>query len=177
MPITLKIETSFSSRAVEIKQRTPGQMKPIPEEYLDGYVSPSGGYMNYARYKVSGMNPKTNRKKTVFCDGDSEEEAIEFAAQSGLDKPYDISVVPFDPPSDSQIQYAKDLGITIPEGACLMDVSALICRVKDDDETAPDEWTTKNAIKQGVRFSRYIGKRALLNLSTAALLQKKKGKK
>lgn len=42
-----KIETRVVE--VEVKQRTPGE---LPLAYVGGYVSPSGGFVNYARFRV-----------------------------------------------------------------------------------------------------------------------------
>ncbi len=165
-------EISYSVK--KIKQRTPGLLKPVPLELLDGYVSPSGGFMNYAKYKVSGTNSATNRAKSITCDCFSEEEAIAMAAEAGLGEPYTIAIVPFELPSDRQIEYAADLGIAIPDGACMKDVSAMIDRVLENDENPPDDWTTKNAIRNNVKFSRYIGRKALLDASTKAILNKKR---
>lgn len=153
--IELTIEHSFSVRDVEIVQQTKGQMQPFSVDAWDGYVSPSGGYVNFARYQVIGINPKTKRRNKRIYDEQSEDRALKKAEDDGFVAPFEITIIPFDPPSERQLSYAKDLGISIPDGACWMDVSALISRVTSGHERPADEKTAMQAHLHGVKFSRY----------------------
>ena len=54
------VSVSFSTQSVEVCQKTVGELQPIPLEFLNGYISPSGGYINYAIYKVKGINSDIN---------------------------------------------------------------------------------------------------------------------
>lgn len=153
--IGITIEHSFSVRTVEIVQQTKGQMQPFSVDAWDGYVSPSGGYVNFARYQVIGINPKTKRRNKRIYDEQSEDRALKKAEDDGFVTPFEITIIPFDPPSERQLSYAKDLGIAIPDGACWMDVSALISRVTSGYEHPADEKTAMQAHLHGVKFSRY----------------------
>lgn len=49
-PITVRSELKVVE--VEVKQRTPGEMSLAD---VGGYVSPSGGFVNFGRFRVSGV--------------------------------------------------------------------------------------------------------------------------
>lgn len=53
------ITATIHAQTVEVKQRTRGEL-PLAE--IGGYVSPSGGFVNYGRFCVTGMNSSTGRK-------------------------------------------------------------------------------------------------------------------
>lgn len=167
VPPTLEIEitTSFSSHYVDIRQKTKGALEPTPICAWDGYVSPSGGYVNYGYYQVVGKNPTTNRKNKRTYEAKNEENARKCAEDAGLVEPFEISVLPAPSPTDAQLSYAKDLGATIPEGACKADVSAIISRITDEDETPASENLSRKANEFGIKFSRYHGRKAILNLA------------
>ena len=57
--VSVKIEARQVEE--EVKQRTPGE---LPMADVSGYVSPSGGFVNYGRFRVSGTNASTGRKNT-----------------------------------------------------------------------------------------------------------------
>lgn len=142
---------------------------PARLEWLNGYVSPSGGYVNYAIFELHGVNPKTNRSNKKLYKCRDSEEAVNLATNDGLVAPFDISVIPNDPPTERQLAYARNLGITIPAGACMHDVSALLSRVEDNDEEAPDENTVRKAMALGVHFSRYAGRKTLCEVVERAI--------
>ena len=63
----VQITTTFSSHYDNVVQKTSGTLPAIPVSALDGYISPSGGFVNYGRFQVIGKNPATNRKnKRVY---------------------------------------------------------------------------------------------------------------
>ncbi len=159
-PVTLFTNYEFSVSEVEIKQKTEGELIPAPIQAIDGYVSPSGGYINYGRFQVIGINPKTKRKNKRTYEVADKEHAQQEAEKEGLVPPFEITVLPALPPSERQVAFAQDLEILLPVGACAADVSSLISRVTDHDEEPPDEMTIKKAHSYGMRFSRYIGKNA-----------------
>lgn len=64
--ISIESSVTLTSRYVEVKQRTKGLLPSIPIAVLDGYISPSGGFVNYARFQVIGINPSTKRKTSVY---------------------------------------------------------------------------------------------------------------
>ena len=142
---TLEISTSFSSYYVAVRQKTPGALAATSVSAWDGYASPSGGYVNYGRFQVVGKNPITNRKNKRTYEARNEEEACKCAEAAGLLGPFEVSVLPALPPTDSQISYAKDLGATIPGDACKTDVSAIISRITDEDEEPASEHLARTA--------------------------------
>lgn len=170
--LSLTIDTHYSTRVVEIKQKTQGVLLPIPSEWINNYVSQSGGFTNYSRYEVSGINPKTKRKNKRIFDCFSEQDAIEHMLLSGFTEPFTVKFVKFDEPTERQLSYAKDLGIQIPEGACKQDVSALISRVVDDDEALPSEFMVHQAMSRKVMFSRYVGAKTLVSIMSIRLQEK-----
>lgn len=67
------------------------------------------------------------------------------------------------------MDYALELEAMIPEGACKEDVSAIISRITDEDEGAPDPGLSQYAHAAGVRFSRFVGAKALLGYMVGQL--------
>ena len=120
--------------------------------------------MNYKQFSIRGTNPETGRKKTITLDVPNITTPNEMVLQQKiLDEPLEINEIPFRSPSDRQLEYANDLGIKIPQEACLEDVSALIsCAV--DFDSAPNQELVEYATNRGLIFSKYIGKKALYNL-------------
>lgn len=153
---SLTISHTYSVSKEEISQKTIGEMQPFPLEAIGGYISPSGGYINYTVFQVIGINPKTNRKNKRVYEEITEEKAIARAQEEGFVAPFDVSVLPAKEPSERQLAYAKDLKIVIPDGACFDDVSALITRVVELREEPADARVAKAAHLCGVKFSRYI---------------------
>lgn len=119
--------------------------------------------MNYTRYKIKGKHFETKRIRSLNINAFDEDDAIELAKNSGLETIESIEVVPFEPPTERQIEYATDLGISIPEDACKWDVSTLIDRVVEKDGE-PREELVEFATNHRLFFSKYIGKNALYNL-------------
>lgn len=67
-----------------------------------------------------------------------------------------------EPATDTQIAYARRLGIKFPQNVSKHDISALICR-KVDCDSAPNPSLIEYAYDKGLLFSKYIGKKALYN--------------
>lgn len=59
----LQIGTTYTSRYIEVKQRTPGILPAVSRDVWAGYVSPSGGYVNYGTFQVAGINATT----AMYC--------------------------------------------------------------------------------------------------------------
>ena len=66
-------------------------------------------------------------------------------------------------PSKELINYAKNIGIIVPEGANKTDLRALIDTELDEDDTAPLE-LRKYAREKGMNFSDYVGNKYLHTL-------------
>lgn len=155
--VSVKIEARTVE--VEVVQRTPGE---LPLADVGGYVSPSGGFVNFGRFKVAGTNATTGRRNTKRYEVQTEGEARAAAAADGLVEPMVVEAEPNEGPTEQQMAYALDLKAAIPAGACKADVSAIISRITDEDEAAPDPGLSQWAHDCGVRFSRFVGHDALL---------------
>lgn len=160
------VTATIKTQAVEVVQRTPGE---LPLADVGGYVSASGGFVNYGRYRVAGTNSSTGRKNTKRYEAQTEADARAAAAADGLVEPLTVEVEPQIPPTDRQMDYALELEAMIPEGACKEDVSAIISRITDEDEGAPDPGLSQYAHAAGVRFSRFVGAKALLGYMVGQL--------
>lgn len=78
---------------------------------------------------------------------------------------HDYSGLVYHSPTESQLSYAKSLGIDVPKWASKSDVSILITRVvNDNDYSAPNPDLVDYAISKGVNFSRCVGKKAFYNI-------------
>lgn len=166
---TITSEVSFSTSTIEVFQETEGTLPAIPRDAFGGYISPSGGYVNYGTFRVSAINPKTKRKNTRVYKVQSEEDAADQIVSAGFTEPITIIVAPSAPSSSRQLDYARALGAEIPEGACFADVSAIISRITDDDEAPVDIKLAKAAHLCGVRFSLYSGRKEILRLAAQDL--------
>lgn len=155
--VSVKIETRMIEE--EVKQRTPGE---LPLADVGGYVSPSGGFVNYGRFLVSGTNSSTGRKNAKRYEVQNEAAARAAAAADGLVEPLVIEIEPQVEPTERQMDYALELEAMIPEGACKDDLSAIISRIVDEDEAAPDPGLSRYAHACGVKFSRFAGADSLL---------------
>ena len=167
--ISIESSVTLTSRYVEVKQRTKGLLPSIPIAVLDGYISPSGGFVNYARFQVIGINPSTKRKNKRIYEVRFEEDARKCAENEGLIEPFEITVLPSVPPSERQLEYAKVLEACIPDGACSLDVSAIISRITDNDEKPASAKLVRQAHIRGLKFSRYHGKAAIMSIAKANL--------
>ena len=167
--ISIESSVTLTSRYVEVKQITKGLLPSIPVDVLDGYISPSGGFVNYARFQVIGINPSTKRKNKRIYEVRFEEDARKCAESEGLIEPFEITVLPSVPPSERQLEYAKILEACIPDGACSLDVSAIISRITDKDEKPVSSKLACHAQKYGLKFSRYHGRTAILNIAESSL--------
>ena len=147
---------SYDRPVDETPKRTKGKGKLTPLS-IGGFVSPSGGFVNYIRYSVKGMCSKTGKNKKYHYEVMSEAEAQARAKEDGLSEPFTVQVEKMPPPSGSQLSYARSLNAEIPEGACKRDVTAILSRITDEDES-PDAGLVHFAHTSGVCFSRFIGK-------------------
>lgn len=119
--------------------------------------------MNYRLYKVVGKHEETKRNRTITIPAKSTEMAEQIAKEKGLLLPLKIEEHPFEPPSERQLAYAKDLGIDVPLDATKEDVSCLLSRTIDKDNV-PSPGLIEFADGRNMFFSQYIGKRRLYNL-------------
>lgn len=147
---------------------------------LCGYVSPSGSYMNYAVFEVVGTNPETGRKNTRRYEAATEQQAIKTAEKDGLQNPEIKRAIPDAEPTENQVSYLESWNVSVPEGACKYDVSAILSRLEDSDDIVKEVRVSKDREKRyvrpvagpseefamfahqiGVLFSKFIGAGAL----------------
>lgn len=88
-----------------------------------------------------------------------------FANRSSIDS---IMQVPPDPPTEEQIAYARDLGISIPLGASKEELSDLIGARLQKDEPAALHFQAF-AKRHGILFTQYTGKKSLFDRIFARL--------
>jgi hypothetical protein len=119
--------------------------------------------MNYINYKATGKNKDTNRKRTLKIPARSEEIAEQLSIEQGLLPPVQIEIIPFDPPTEKQLDYAESLGIYIPENATKDDLTCLIHNSVEKDPD-PNPGLIEFATNREMFFSECIGKRRLYSL-------------
>ena len=120
--------------------------------------------MNYQTYEITGKHKNTNRKKVVTINAKTEDLAKQKALEEfDLILPLQIVLIPHRKPTESQLNYARNLKIEIPCGATLEDVSCLISKCIDHDKD-PNPGLIEFADGQNLLFSNYIGKKVLYDL-------------
>lgn len=174
----IEIKQTVSSYCTEVKL---AKGEEISRVLLDGYKSPSGGYLNWAEFKIVGLNPKTNRKNTRKIKATEENEAIKIAEKE-LQNPSVSTTIPHIALSDYDKESARDYGFAIPEGACSADISCIIDRITNYDKVLSERWISddtkllevvpspaaneclaKFAHNRGIHFSMYIREENLLS--------------
>ncbi|MCF2705096.1 hypothetical protein I6E91_24215 [Enterocloster clostridioformis] len=147
-----------------------GSSKPVTifteissSDYYDTFLTPNiSNQLRFHRYKVKGKNPSTNRMKTCIVVALSGTTENEIAEKSGFLAPYSVSLdlesLTEQPPSQKQLNYAKDLDISIPLNCSFADLSCLISKRKGEDtnDLVTNELMTF-AASHGVCISPYAG--------------------
>lgn len=112
-------------------------------------------------FEGEGIYSKTGRKRKTKIEAFSEQEAIaEMEASGFIADTIIISRIPFDPPSEAQIEAMKKHKNKIPKNACAIDVSFLIEKGKHG-QGDPDRQLIDFANAQKVKFSYYAGEQSL----------------
>ena len=119
--------------------------------------------LNYSLYEVKGKNSLTNRSRTKVFEARIVEDVLKDAISEGFSNDITITLLPFAPPTQKQLLYAKELNIDIPEGTCIHDVSELI-RNKVEGDSTPNTGLLTYAHDKGINFSCFIGKKSLYDL-------------
>lgn len=113
------------------------------------------------KFEVLGKGKDTGRKRRKIYGASSAAEATRLAESDGtiVDE---INELPPAPPTERQIDYARDLGITIPPDATKNDVSDLISIKVDNDK--PSTIRHRSFAKlYGLETTEYIGKKVLFD--------------
>lgn len=127
------------------------------------YKSPSGGYMNYAIFSVTGIKQSTNRRNTKKYECKTETEARKLANADGITNIEKVELLPFPTPTQRQIEACKKHFRIIPPNSCMNDVSFLMTKDINGEEDAPIE-LIKQADSMGIKFSYLAGKQTLQEL-------------
>ena len=133
-----------------------------------GYQSESGGYCNYNTYLVTGRYKASNgefRKRTITIKAQTVDKADEKARKSGFVEIKDIKISPSILPTDSRLNYARDLNAILPPSLSSEDLEAIIFRIKDKDESPPNPGFSRWCHSCELTFSRFIGKHALNHIA------------
>lgn len=119
-------------------------------------------------YEIKGAGKDTGRKRRRIYTAPNEAEAKQLAEADGT-LVEEITEIPPDPPTERQLDYARDLGISIPANATKDDISDLISLKVDRDKPATERHKNFGR-KYGLEFTNYVGKKALFNRIQAALV-------
>ena len=127
----------------------------------------SNGYLNYGLYEITGNDVNGNPVK--FRINSINETGARQHVTGGLGEQFTVTPLDFKTPTAQQLEYALDLGITIPECVSHEDISCLINRVNEDDEKSPPVQLAIYADRKGAQFSAWIGEKAFMNMLFAKL--------
>lgn len=120
-------------------------------------------------YTAKAKFIETNRLRTLQCRAISPELAKAQVINKGYAEPITIEKSDDTAPTDAQLNYCKNLKVSVPDGATLQEVSDLIdCAVSKDSPANPQliEYAQTDL---GLDVSDYIGKRKLYNYIWASI--------
>lgn len=180
------VKSNSPSETTEVPTKPAGKIVLSRVVFPDGYVSPSGGYSNNALFEIQGKNPKTGRVNKRKVGARTKCEAIERAEKQYGFTEISAKCIPFDPPTEAQLELSKRLRLYIPDGATKEDVSCMIGRMVEntldvDDpefapiESCPQEWANYFC-DDGLTFSAYISIESAFELAEQCLSPRKRCK-
>lgn len=126
------------------------------------------------RYKVTGINPASRRKKSVFIIAASNETPEAVASKSGLLAPYNVEPAQ-EAPTARQMELIRKKRIALPADASMLDASVFIQWAIDGispAEPAPLRFVDY-AIAHNVFIPKYAGIKEARDYLIAALPDKK----
>lgn len=116
-----------------------------------------------AGYSVKGKNPATGRVKRVYVLVESTASMAEVQKKSGLLPPYEIEgndSPAYNGPTEKQLAYAKDIGVSFPADATSSDASVFLTRYEEGRPLyappAPDR-IVRLLIDRGIELPAYAG--------------------
>ena len=168
----------------------------VPCLNLRGYTNPSGGFVNYSRFKVVGKNNATGRKNTKHYDAKDESDVAKLAKADGLSEPFEITFEAHKRDTETENYYIaqlRDYHVPIPEGAIKEDLRSILDRVRYSTIVVSEKKVGKDKVIQrvkampspseefaqfaddmGIKFSRYIDEVALFNVTVRELTDRNK---
>lgn len=121
------------------------------------------------KYKISGKNIDSGRKRTITHQAIDEMTAKAYAEREGIEI-LEIIQLPEESPTERQIEFAQSLGIKIPHNVTKYELSDLISISVDKDK--PSEIRhIKFAKIYGVECTQYIGKKSLFDKIQSELIK------
>lgn len=186
--VKLTVSTKTSERDVEMFLAE-GEMISLLD--LGEGENPSGGYVNWSAYKVTGTGESGKRKSKQY-HAKTEAKALALAQKDGLLEPYEIHAVPHDSPTEKQINYLHSWNTMVPDGATRYDVSAILSRLEGSYDVVcekqvagreeqyirplpgPSPEFAKYANEMGIHFSRFVGADSLFNAVVNSLDERDK---
>lgn len=118
-------------------------------------------------YSVEGKGRDTGRKRKRIYSAANELEVKRFAEEDGT-LVESISELPPEPPTERQLEYARDLGINVPSDATKATISDLISMKVEKDKPSTARHRAF-AEQHGVDVTEYVGKKALFDRIHASL--------
>ena len=112
-------------------------------------------------YEIQGKGTKTGRNRRRTYEARNEIEARRMAEADGTSVE-EIIERPPEGPTENQLSYARDLGVTIPDGVTKEELSDLIAVKVERDKPATERHKQFASI-YGVEFTSYVGKKSLFN--------------
>lgn len=114
-----------------------------------------------AKFEVIGQGKESGRKRKCVYTAFDEQEARSHAEADGT-QIEEIKLLLPDPPTQSQLDYARDLKIDIPSNATKDDLSDLLSLTLDKDKPATPRHIAF-ARRYRVEVTNYIGEKALFD--------------
>lgn len=122
-------------------------------------------------YEIKGKGKDTGRRRKRIYSASTEIEARQLAEDDGtlVEEVIELPPEPPEPPTERQLKYAKDLGISIPPNTTKNDLSDLISLKVEKDKPSTERHRTF-AKAYDIEVTDYIGKKALFDRIQAALV-------
>ena len=120
-------------------------------------------------FEITGKGIDSGRKRKRVYSAANEGEALQAAEKDGT-LVENIVELPPEPPTERQLEYAKDLGLSIPSNATKADLSDLISLKVDRDKPSTSRHR-EFARRFGIEVTQYVGKKALFNRIQSALVE------
>jgi len=111
------------------------------------YASKAEGFLNWSIHEVIGIKESTNRENKRYYNAVSENHAKKLAHKEGITVIKSIKILPHEPPTEKQLSYAKDLGLSIPSTATKWDVRDILSRLLDSTDVIKQKAISDNAIR------------------------------
>lgn len=119
--------------------------------------------MNYQLYKCKGLYIQTNRKRTVKLEAFQPDDVVVQMKKFGFTEPFEINRIAFPEITTRQLSALRNVNVYDTSDVCLFDASAILSKKYDHDST-PNPELVSYATSCHIKFSYYIGKKALYDL-------------